>query len=180
MHVVGGFIEAVDSLKPRNTTVVYSPEGVLLGSYSKNHLFTYGGEDRAYSPGDGIAALDFLGFRVSPLICYDLRFPETFRKATSLGTTCFVVTANWPNPRLDEWIVLARARAIENQACLIAVNQAGETPKNTFFGSSMIVGPKGEIISQAGADEQIISADLDPTSIMEYRRRFPVLDDILY
>ena len=89
-------------------------------------------------------------FTVTPAICYDLRFPELFRSALHFGTDLFVVLGCWPQNRIEHWVTLLRARAIENQAFVIGVNRIGEDQGLEYGGRTMVITPKGEILSDGG------------------------------
>jgi omega-amidase len=177
IYVLGSFVEKQMKKKPKNSVVVFNPEGKLICKYQKNHVFTYGGENRSYSDGEGITNFRIGKFLITPLICYDLRFPEIFRKAIDNGTNIFVIPANWPNPRKEHWITLLKARAIENQSYIIGINRVGNSPTLSFFGNSLIVSPKGDIINQAGSKEQVIISDLDIEEVTNFRSIFPTLRD---
>jgi len=127
-----------------------------------------------------VVTFDWRGARVSPFICYDLRFPEVFRAATRRGAQVLVVIANWPATRVEHWVTLLRARAIENQAYVAGVNRCGNDPKLAYPGRSVIVGPWGEVMADAGDGEGVAWADLDFAALESYRREFPVLRDIRY
>ena len=94
------------------------------------------------------------------------------------GAELFVVIANWPKPRIEHWVTLLRARAIENQAYVAGVNRCGNDPKLEYTGRSIIVDPHGNILADAGSDERVISADIDLPALREYRGRFHVLQDV--
>lgn len=161
---------------PRNVALLASPDGSVV-RYAKIHPFTFGGEDRHYAGGDRVVTADVEGVRVTPFVCYDLRFPEPFRLAAR-DTDLFAVVANWPESRREHWRLLLRARAIENQAYVAGVNRAGEGGGLRYAGDSAAVGPLGETLVEAGEGEQILYADVDPSEIARARAKFPVLDDI--
>jgi predicted amidohydrolase len=161
----------------RNEAVVYDAAGTNVVRYQKLHPFTGGGETRHYAPGDRTVAFDWNGFRVAPFICYDLRFPEVFRAAARSGANLLAVLANWPASRETHWVTLLRARAIENQAYVAAVNRCGNDPSLAYSGRSLIIDPRGEILADAGAAEGVIRADIDPETVAAYRREFPALAD---
>ena len=117
-------------------------------------------------------------WQVAPLVCYDLRFPEAFRAGVRRGAQLFAVIANWPASRESHWVTLLRARAIENQAYVAGVNRCGTDPHTTYAGRSLIVDPRGEIVAEAGATEQIITADIDLTKVDEYRRQFTAVKEM--
>ncbi|RME95617.1 MAG: carbon-nitrogen family hydrolase [Verrucomicrobia bacterium] len=160
-----------------NQAVAMSPERRELVRFSKLHPFSPAGEDRLITPGAGVALFEWAGFVVAPFICYDLRFPEDFRTAVGQGATLLVVMANWPASREDHWVTLLRARAIENQAVVAGVNRCGADPQTAYPGRSMVVGPRGEILAEAGAEETVLEAEVSPDLVRESREAFPALRD---
>lgn len=158
-----------------NESVCFGPDGGEVARYRKRNPFPLANEADHYPGGSKAVVFEMNGWKVAPLICYDLRFPEPFREATSLGAELFVVIANWPVARVDHWITLLRARAIENLAYVVGVNRAGSDPHLSYPGASLIVGPKGEVLAQAGADPCAISAELDREALLQWRRDFPAL-----
>ena len=117
------------------------------------------------------------GIKCGIIICYDLRFPELTRKLALEGIKLLFVPAQWPAARLDHWITLLKARAIENQIFVAAVNRAGEHTKDEFLGGSMIINPWGEIIAQGNYKQQIISAELDFNLIDQVKMNIDILAD---
>jgi predicted amidohydrolase len=107
-----------------------------------------------------------------------LRFPEIFRTAVKRGAEVFVVIADWPNRREHHWVTLLQARAIENLAYVVGVNRAGKDPFHVYPGRSMIVDPHGKILADAGLNEGIVSAEIDPVVVRSWRKDFPALQDI--
>lgn len=160
---------------PRNMAMLASPHGGVV-KYAKIHPFSYSGEDRVYAAGDRVVTAEVDGVRVTPLVCYDLRFPEPFRMAAE-DTDLFVVVANWPDQRREHWRTLLRARAIENQAYVVGVNRAGEGNGLTYAGDSAAVAPLGETLAEADSREQVLFADVDPEVVAKLRARFPALKD---
>jgi predicted amidohydrolase len=120
---------------------------------------------------------EWAGLKISPLICYDLRFPELARAAVKLGAEVLVYIAAWPVKRYHHWITLLQARAIENQACVIGVNRTGQDPQFSYNGRSLVVDPHGIIIADAGEREQALRAELDTQVIRDWRAQFPALRD---
>ena len=175
--VIGGQVSRHPEGKGLNQALVYSPEGVTQGIYNKIHPFSFGGEDKVYDRGNEITLIEINGFMVCPFICYDLRFPEIFRTASSRGATAFVVIANWPDPRLSHWTSLLQARAIENQAFVIGINRVGEDPKLHYSGGSAIFDPQGEVIAESSVGEGLLSGTLDLGALEAWRSRFPALQD---
>jgi predicted amidohydrolase len=160
---------------PRNMAMLLSPKGAVV-KYAKIHPFSFAGEDRVYTAGDRVVTADVEGVRVTPLVCYDLRFPEPFRTAAA-ETDLFVVVANWPGERREHWRTLLRARAIENQAYVVGVNRAGEGNGLRYAGDSAAIAPLGETLAEADAREQVLFADVDPAVVTKLRSRFPALED---
>jgi len=115
---------------------------------------------------------------VQPAVCYDLRFPELFRTPAARGAELICVIANWPAARESHWLALLKARAIENQAYVAAVNRCGRDPNVEYAGRSQIIGPRGEVLEDAGNGEAVIAAELDATLLRQYRGQFPALGDV--
>ena len=115
---------------------------------------------------------------LAPLVCYDLRFPEAFRRATVAGANLLLVIANWPTPRLAHWTQLLIARAIENQAYVVGVNRCGADPQVPYPGGSVVIDPRGQIITQLDSKPGVLRADLKLAELLEYRQAFPALADI--
>jgi omega-amidase len=181
LYVMAGIVRRNQERRGLNQAIVISPQGEELTRYSKIHPFTLGGESANYARGTRIEFFDWHGMKVAPFICYDLRFPEVFRSAvTGSGERAemFVVIAAWPNRREQHWVTLLQARAIENQAYVVGVNQTGKDPQFVYPGRSMVVDPHGKILVDAGAAEGIISAEVDPLEVRNWRRDFPALADM--
>ncbi len=176
--VVGGCLSAAADGRGYNIAVAFSPDGELA-CYKKQRPFTGAGEHEAHIAGTAAAVYEWGGFIVAPLVCYDLRFPELFRAGLELGATLFVVIAAWPSRRIDHWITLLRARAIENQAYVIGVNRTGNEPRFAYTGRSIIVDPHGTVVLDAGESECAASADIDPELPLSWRAEFPAVRDFL-
>lgn len=146
--------------------------------YRKIHPFSYGREGDAYTGGDTLEDYNWGELRVCPAICYDLRFPELFRRGTIDGAEVFVYGANWPSPRQEHWRTLSIARAIENQAFVIAVNRCGSDPYLHYAGGSIVIDPKGQILGELDDSEGVLSIEIDPGVVREWRSTFPALRDI--
>lgn len=167
-----------------NTSVVLGNDGSVLATYRKMHRFGFGqGEPTLIDAGTRVATVT-LGAPGAPpdtvvglATCYDLRFPEMFREMTSAGSVLFTVPAAWPLERREHWEVLGRARAIENLAFVVQVNTGGSHGGVHLAGHSQIISPRGEVLAQAGADEEVIAVDIDLNELEDYRRSFPVLGD---
>lgn len=176
--LLGGVVTTGADGLGRNEAVLFGVDGEEAARYAKMHPFSYGKETRHYGRGSDIAVFEWQGFRVAPFICYDLRFPEVFRQAARLGAEVFCVIANWPEARVDHWMTLLKARAIENQAYVVGVNRCGDDPSLPYSGRSLIFGPRGEALADGGTGEGTLSARLDREALAAYRREFPALDDI--
>jgi omega-amidase len=163
----------------RNKALVFSPLGEMIAFYAKMRPFTPGGESGHYTAGKAQVIFQWAECKVAPFVCYDLRFPELFRKAAASGRPeLFVVIASWPDKRTQHWVTLLQARAIENQAYVIGVNRIGADPYFTYAGRSVIVDPSGNIIADAGGEQKCIRASLDLESLRKYRQGLPFLDDL--
>lgn len=160
-----------------NCAVVHDPAGREAALYRKAFLFTPAGEREHYVPGSASVTVDCGGIRIAPVICYDLRFPELWRRAALDGAHCFVCIASWPSVRQRHWDTLLVARAVENQAFVIGCNRTGRDPSSEYAGGSMIVNPLGEVLSHAGAGPGTASADIDAPAVSQWRARFPALAD---
>jgi predicted amidohydrolase len=173
--------------KGRNRCPIINPAGELIDEYEKIHPFSYGEESKHFVGGSKLVTFDWTGggdaarpqtLKVCPTICYDLRFPELYRHGLLAGAEVFTVIASWPAPRKLHRRALAVARAIENQAFVLCLNRAGGDPKFTYQGESFAVGPKGDIIAEAGSEESILSVQLDPAALRSWRSDFPAWKDI--
>ena len=178
IFLLGGLVTSKASGKGCNQSVAFRPDGHEHARYTKLQPFTLGGESNAYEAGDAPVLFDWTGLQVASFICYDLRFPEHFRAATKRGAQLFTVIANWPVGRIQHWVTLLQARAIENQAYVAGVNRCGSDPKLNYNGRSIIVGPKGDILADAGNGESVISAEISKEELETYRRDLPFLADM--
>ena len=161
--------------RPHNMALVVSPEG-SISRYAKIHPFSYGGEHLHYAPGNRVVTVTIDEVRVTPFICYDLRFPEPFRAAAA-ETDLYVVIANWPERRREHWKTLLRARAIENQAYVAGVNRVGDGDGLHYAGDSAAIAPLGETLAEGDDRERILVSEVDPENVAKLRARFPALED---
>jgi predicted amidohydrolase len=176
--ILGGTLTRRPGGRSRNEAVAFDDTGALVARYAKRHLFSLAGEHACREPGDEVAAFAWRGFTVAPAVCYDLRFPETFREAVGRGADLYAVVANWPAARADHWAALLRARAIENQAFVVGVNRCGRDEQNEYAGGSVAFDPRGGTIALASAAPCVLECDLDPEAVAAYRREFPALHDM--
>ena len=135
-----------------NTSLVYAADGSLAAAYRKIHRFGFGaGEPRLMDAGEDVVLVDLPGgARAGLSTCYDLRFPELYRRQLDSGATVFVVPAAWPRARVRHWTLLAHARAVEDQCVVIACNTAGTHAGTRMGGHSQVVDAKGEALAMAG------------------------------
>lgn len=176
--VVAGAAERDADGGARNTAFVCSPEGELVARYWKVQLFSPSGENRWYEPGNELVVVDIDGVKVTPLVCYDLRFPELFRAAARAGAEVFALGACWPAVRLHHWTALARARAIENQALMLAATRTGQELKVRCAGGSLVVDWQGTTLREADDRPQVLRCEVDVEDLRAWRRDFPVLRDM--
>ncbi|MCX5388303.1 carbon-nitrogen family hydrolase [Streptomyces sp. NBC_00083] len=161
-----------------NTSLVFSPDGALAHSYRKIHRFGFDkGEAVLMGAGDRLVTVPLPELTLGLSTCYDLRFPELYRGLVDAGAEALVVSAGWPERRRAHWSLLARARAVENQAYVLACGTAGTHAGVEQAGHSVVVDPWGEVLCEAGAGEEILTAELDPAKVTETREVFPALKD---
>jgi predicted amidohydrolase len=161
-----------------NTSIFLNPEGDIATRYRKIHLFGYQSEETAIlTPGRDVVVADtpwgVSGFST----CYDLRFPELFRRMVDQGAKFFLVTSAWPHVRLEAWKLFNRSRAHENLAFLISCNCAGANQDKKYAGHSMIIDPLGRVVAEGGDEEELVSARIDPELVDTVRQDFPALED---
>jgi len=168
-----------------NTSLVFAADGSLAATYRKIHRFGFGqGEPLLMEAGDTLSLVDVPDSsrsagvaRAALSTCYDLRFPELYRAQLDVGATLFVIPAAWPAARVRHWTLLAHARAIENQCVVVACNTAGTHAGVQMGGHSQVVLPTGDVVAMAGSDEQVLSVEVDMSTVADYRASFPVLRD---
>ncbi len=178
VHLQHGCLERAEDGMGRNLAVIAAPDGGIVGRYRKLHPFGYGAETRGFRGGDGISVVRCGDALVAPFICYDLRFPEAWRLAALAGAEVFTIGASWPAVRHDAWRALCVARAIENQAFVVACNRTGRDPNLDYRGGSLIVSPLGEILAEGDERPGAVCAELDLAALRAWRERFPALRDV--
>ncbi|OYT53240.1 MAG: carbon-nitrogen hydrolase [Candidatus Altiarchaeales archaeon ex4484_2] len=156
-------------------TLVLLEDKQLRGFYRKIHLFQK--ENEYFTAGDMVEVVETKHGRMGLSICYDLRFPELYRKQTDEGAGVLMVCANFPRKRIEHWRTLLKARAIENQAYVVGCNRTGSDGINEYNGKSMVIDPWGEVLAEAGQEEQTLEVEVDPGEVERIRRDFPVLED---
>ncbi|WP_281888046.1 carbon-nitrogen family hydrolase [Paenibacillus sp. YYML68] len=177
VNIVGGSIAEKRGEGVYNTIYAFDREGGEAGDYSKIHLFRLMDEEKFLQSGDRLGQLQLDGVPSGMMICYDIRFPELFRKLALGGAQVTFVPAEWPKPRLHHWRTLLTARAIENQMFVIACNRVGISGTTEFFGHSMVIDPWGEVLAEGDESEQIVRATIDLELVTEVRKRIPIFED---
>lgn len=172
----------VGSMPEPNGDKVYNSvfmvdNGRLAGIYRKMHIFSFLGEDKAFTGGDSWLLADTSIGKVGVIICYDLRFPELSRRLALEGAQVLCIPAQWPKPRQEHWRTLIRARAMENQLFVVSCNACGLIGKLDFFGMSMIINPKGDVMEEADEGECEILAGLDMQVMTDWRAQIPCFND---
>jgi predicted amidohydrolase len=175
----GSFVEE-EAGRYYNSSYLISPQGEILANYRKLHLFGYNSKERQIlSPGTGVVVAGTPIGNFGLATCYDLRFPELFRRMVDKGAEVFLVCSAWPYPRLEHWIMLNRVRALENQCFLVSANSVGFNGASQFVGHSMMVNPWGIILASAGDEEVILRSEIELEEVKKARERFPALADRL-
>ncbi len=161
---------------PYNSFVLAGPDGTTH-RYRKLHPFTHAGEHERFRAGEKPVTVLIDGLRVTPFICYDLRFADVFWRAAP-ETDVYLVPANWPKARRLHWKTLLQARAIENQAYVVGCNRVGTAGDGTeHAGDSRIISPMGELLATASGIETVVLAEVDPAEVLATRDRLRFLPD---
>jgi len=175
-------VRPCDCDKALNTVCVVAPGDRLLCDYAKVHPFSYGREGECYKGGERVETYLWASgtdtLTVCPAVCYDLRFPELFRRGVRQGAEVFAIGANWPGVRQHHWRTLLLARAIENQAYVLGVNRCGNDPHLAYAGGTIAVSPKGEVVGELGDQPGVLTVQLDPGAVRAWRKEFPALRDM--
>jgi predicted amidohydrolase len=175
LWVLGGYAEA-GRQRPRNACSLMSPAGEEAAHYQKIHPFSLADEQEHYEGGEAMATVEVEGVRVTPLICYDLRFPELFRAAAE-DTDLYPVIANWPQRRGHAWRTLLMARAMDGQAYVLGVNRVGEAQGRRHRGDSALVDPMGVVVASAAERPAVVLGEVDPGEVRRVRERYGFLAD---
>ena len=164
-----------------NSSFLLDPKGEILGSYQKAHLFTYQSEEAAIlTPGTSLTVIstEFGNFGLAT--CYDLRFPEFFRKMLDQEAEFFLIASAWPASRLEHWLLFNRTRALENLSYLISSNCVGINRGTRFAGHSMLVDPFGEVVAESKDQECIVWGEANREVVLRTRSEFPALKDRVF
>jgi predicted amidohydrolase len=180
VHVVGGaVITDAKSGRPRNEALAVDPAGRLVAHYAKVYPFSLSREHEHHAAGARVTPFEWSGARVSAAVCYDLRFPELFRRSAREGADMLPVIANWPVTRQAHWAALLRARAIENQAYVAGCNRTGRDGNGLeYAGGSQIIDFGGTVVADAEGAETVISAEVNLDALRQYRAKLPFLSDM--
>ncbi|AVH57592.1 MULTISPECIES: carbon-nitrogen family hydrolase [Streptomyces] len=163
-----------------NTSLVFSPTGELAAAYRKIHRFGFDkGEAVLMGAGSELVTVRLPETVIGVATCYDLRFPELFRGLVDAGAETLVIPAGWPERRRSHWTLLAQARAVENQAFVLACGTAGTHAGVPQAGHSIVVDPWGEVLAEAGPGEEVLTVEFDPAKVATTREQFPALKDRL-
>lgn len=176
-NVFAGIIERRKN-RIYNSFIHIKSDGNLVKLYRKVHPFSYSGENDHYDAGSKPASTKISNWKIGFTICYDLRFPELFRKYGKKRAHLIVNIANWPDTRIEHWRTLLKARAIENQCYVAGVNRVGKDPKLNYIGFSSVFDPMGKQIIAVENEEKVIVVELDKNYVREVREKFPFLEDI--
>ena len=182
----GSITEKVAAGPPRNTSLVFGPDGSLLGKYSKLHLFDVELEDGpSYRESDDVAGGEEITLLETPLctmglsVCYDMRFPELFRLMAEQGAQLLINCANFTaNTGKDHWEPLLRARAIENTCYVAAVGQCGRKPKYQAWGHTMLISPWGDVIASLENEPGLLTGEIDLGQLEQVRGQIPSLKNV--
>jgi predicted amidohydrolase len=174
----GSIVERADDGRLYNCSLLFGPDGTLEATYRKVHLFGFtGGETTVLTAGSEVVTTVMDGLTLGLATCYDLRFPELFRRFADAGAELVLLPAAWPTPRIRHWSLLAQARAVEDQAYVVACNGTGEQSGLRLGGRSAVIDPWGTVLAEAGDGEEILAVDIDPALVAKTRADFPVLAD---
>jgi predicted amidohydrolase len=161
-----------------NTSVLFDRAGERLAVYRKHHLFGYeSAEAELLVPGEQLSVAEFEGFTVGMSTCYDLRFPELYRRLTERGATLICVPSAWPYPRVEHWELFTKARAVENQLFVATANGAGSFDDATLVGRSTVVDPWGTVLASSSDEPALVTAEIDPGRGERVREEFPAWRD---
>ena len=172
---VAGSVAVEDGGRYYNRFYFVTPNGEPT-CYDKHHLFTFGGEDKHFTPGDKRVTVGYMGVRILLQICYDLRFPVFSRNRNDYDLALYV--ASWPSPRAEAWKALLRARAIENQCFVVGVNRVGNDPACSYSGDSVVLDAYGHTLAACTPGKECVAyAYIDMNELAKFRHKFPVLAD---
>jgi predicted amidohydrolase len=180
-HILMGSLVERNAGKLYNTTVLIDSTSEIAACYRKIHLFGYQSEEtKLLTPGQEIVVVDTPWGRTGFSTCYDLRFPELFRRMVDRGAEIFLIPSAWPLARIEAWQLFNRARAHENLAFLVSCNCAGENAGRRYGGHSVVVDPWGHVLAEGGEGGEIVTAEIDVSQAAQARKEFPALADRVF
>ena len=176
--MIAGSVAVMEKTYCYNRFYWVYPDG-NMGHYDKHHLFTLSDEPQHFTAGTEQKQFAWRGWEIKPIICYDLRFPEWCRNNRTKPYDLLVCVASWPTVRSDVWLTLLKARALENQCFVAAVNRTG-TDENGLLhqGDSVLYSPKGEVVGRISEEEAVATFEISMAALHEFRKKFPVLNDM--
>ncbi len=178
VHILMGSFVEKDRDNFYNTSVLIDSNGSIMAKYRKIHLFGYKSKERELlARGKDVVVVETPWGKAGLATCYDLRFPEQFRKMVDLGAVFFLIVSAWPLVRSEAWVLFNRVRALENLAFLISCNCAGSDSGMSYAGQSMIVDPLGKVLENGGENECIITAEIETAKVISVRKEFSALHD---
>jgi omega-amidase len=180
LYVGGTALEVNLDGRPYNSAALYSPDGTLAATYHKVHLWEPLGEREHMTAGGTLPVFALPWGRVALAVCYDLRFPELWRRYADDGASLVLIPAAWPSRRIEHWRLLLRARAVEKQFFVVGCNRAGgsfDAGQDQFGGYSGLSDPWGHVLVEGGPEPALLSAIVDLDEVARARRRLPFLED---
>jgi predicted amidohydrolase len=177
LYVAGTALETNPEGRPFNTCALYGPDGVRAGAYHKVHLWASLGEVEHMTAGGSLPTFELPWGGMGLAVCYDLRFPEMWRRYADAGAQMVIIPAEWPVRRVEHWRLLLRARAVENQFFVVACNRAGADIDGEFGGHSAVVDPWARVLVEGGSEPGLFVATLDLDEVARSRQLFPFLSD---
>ncbi len=177
---LGSIIEKSGSGELSNTSIMLGPDGTIVHTYRKIHVFGYQSKEATLlTAGSSLPVAELSFGKVSGITCYDLRFPGLWMELSTRGADIVIVPAAWPAARREHWRLLTTARAVEHQIFVIACNASGTQEGVDLGGHSRVVDPAGNVLVEAGHDEGVVFIDIEPAQVQEVRQEFPVIKDRL-
>ena len=177
VNIVAGSVANVKNGSVYNTSLTFDRQGNLVNEYDKTHLFSPMGEHEYFTPGERVQRFKLDGFSCGVIICYDIRFPELTRTMSVQGLDFLIVVSQWPKVRVPQLKALRRARAIENQCFAMVCNSCGVAGDTVYGGNSLVFDPLGAQLAEAGAKEEIVTVDCDPSGMQAIRESINVFRD---
>lgn len=176
LNIISGLTEKTEN-GIYNSAIVINKNGRIVAHYRKAHLFVHGEIDESarFLAGESLCQFELEGLKFGIAICYDLRFPEMFRRLSLMGAEIIILPSAWPFPREEHFKALVKARAIENQVYMVACNRVGQDHDVVFSGNSRIIAPNGRIeVAANDNEEDLIAVNIDQHLIESVREAMPV------